>query len=163
MSEAESILIPLHGQDGTVREHAIVDAADADWLNQWRWSWSHGYAVRGTFRGGVQRSIRMHRALLAEQLQGGSFVVDHMNRNRLDNRRANLRVVPSSANSQNTVGRPDLTSRYRGVHFDRATGRWRAEVRTGGRRFRIGRFDSEAEAAEAARAVRLRVMPYAVD
>lgn len=105
----------------------------------------------------------MHRALLAEKLQGGLFVVDHINRNRLDNRRANLRVVPKHANSQNTVGRPDLTSRFRGVHFDRQTGRWRAEVRTAGRRFRIGRFDSEAEAAEAARAVRLRVMPYAVD
>jgi AP2 domain-containing protein len=55
------------------------------------------------------------------------------------------------------------TSEYRGVHWDKRIQRWRAAVKINGRRIRIGRFTCEEDAAEAARAARLRLMPYAVD
>jgi len=158
----ESVRIPLRARDGSIRAYAIVDAADATWLNQWHWSLSHGYAVRGTYRGGVQRSIRMHRELMASQLSKG-LTPDHINRNRLDNRRANLRVITQQQNMQNQASQIGRTSIFRGVHFDRQTGLWRAEVKTAGKRFRLGRFASEVDAAEAARIVRLREMPYATE
>jgi hypothetical protein len=30
--------IPLRARDGSVKAWALIDAADAAWLNQWRWS-----------------------------------------------------------------------------------------------------------------------------
>lgn len=64
-----------------------------------------GYAYR--HEGG--RTVYMHR-LLAEAVQGQ--VVDHINRNRLDNRRCNLRLTNWAGNARNrTPGR----RRYRGI------------------------------------------------
>lgn len=162
-AEDGAVRIPLCRLDGSVRAYAIVDEADAAWLNQWHWSFSKGYAVRvDKNEHGEQHAVLMHRALLGLS-RGNKLQGDHINRDPLDNRRANLRVVPRRGNLQNRGKQLGLTSSFRGVHFDARTQQWRAEVKTEERRFRLGRFDTEQDAADAARTVRLREMPYAVD
>ena len=70
---------------------ALVDDADYGWLSQWKWRLnSHGYAIRTTCVEGCEKIFNMHRAILgAERLQ----YVDHIDHNRLNNTRANLRFV----------------------------------------------------------------------
>lgn len=151
-----AVLIPLRRRDGSVRAYAIVDAVDAEWVNQWRWHLStSGYAQRGT------NGYLMHRELLGLS-RGDGLEGDHINRNRLDNRRCNLRAVPKRSQQQNlrAVGR---TSKYRGVHWYTAKRKWRASIVVSGKHRHLGYFDSEEEAAEAARSARARLMPYAVD
>lgn len=157
------VRLPLCGRDGSVRAWAIVDEADATWASAFHWSLSKGYAVRGEVGpDGRQRAVLLHRELLGlgpgDPLQG-----DHINRDPLDNRHANLRVVPRRGNLQNRGSLPGSSSRFRGVHFERWSGRWRAEIKVGGRKMRLGRFASEEEAAGVARAARAREMAYAVD
>jgi hypothetical protein len=155
--------LPLCGRDGAVRAWATVDESDAVWATRWHWSFSKGYAVRVEKDSqGQQHAVLLHRALLGLS-RGDAAQGDHINRDTLDNRRSNLRVVPRRGNLQNRNSVPGSSSSFRGVHFESWSGRWRAEVKTGGRRFRLGRFDTEHEAAEAARVVRLREMGYAVD
>jgi hypothetical protein len=151
--------IPLRARDGSVRAIALVDAADVDALNQWRWSLqSAGYAQRHVRSAGRQHIVLMHRALLG-LAYGDPREVDHINRNKLDCRRANLRIVTRGQNAQNMV-RPAATSAYRGVCWSIARRKWLAYCRIDYRQHNLGAFDEEEDAAAAARAFRLAHMTH---
>lgn len=85
---------------------AIVDEADYMRLSRWKWSYSNsGYAMRGTTAGGKKsRGYTMHRQILG-LIHGDGKEVDHINKDRLDNRRANLRVVTRKENCANRSAR----------------------------------------------------------
>jgi hypothetical protein len=76
----------------------IVDDEDFEWLNQWKWQYVGKYAARFVQTKKVRKIILMHR-LLVDPPEG--LEVDHINRNKLDNRRANLRAVNRSENMKN--------------------------------------------------------------
>ena len=83
---------------------AIVDDADYDYIASFRWYFSSGYAhTRIYFReeNGMRNrdSVAMHLLINGYPIKG--LVTDHINRNKLDNRRCNLRVVSHSVNSLN--------------------------------------------------------------
>lgn len=71
-----------------------LDAEDAVWLSRFRWSVVDGYASRQFNR----RRVHMHRLILDAK---PGEIVDHINGDRLDNRRVNLHVASSGQNSQN--------------------------------------------------------------
>ena len=102
---------------------AIVDLSMADWLSQWNWHFSGGYAVRDMRRGSSLFRVPMHRTVIEYQvgMLPKNLLVDHKNRNGLDNRQENLRVATANQNAQNR--RPGgKASCYRGVSFRR--GHW---------------------------------------
>jgi hypothetical protein len=157
-------LIPLRARDGSIRAHALIDAADVPLVEPWSWSLtSAGYAARGITVDGRVRQIMLHRQILGLR-SGDELDGDHINRDRLDCRRENLRVLPHAGrpNSQNMT-RPPKTSAYRGVSWAAKRGQWVAQVRADGRVIHLGYFGDEHDASEAARAARRRFMPYAVD
>lgn len=155
-------LIALRARDGSVRAHTIVDATDVEWVNQHRWSLSHhGYAVRLETVNGRGRIVRLHR-LMVGLGHDDRRTPDHINRDRLDNRRANLRIVPREANSQNVRGRGG-TSQYRNVFWSKVMGKWGVTLRHHGRYETIGYYTDEHEAGAVAKEARRRLMPYAVD
>jgi hypothetical protein len=161
-NDGTTAMIPLHARDGSIRAYALVNATDAQWAGQWRWCLSdEGYAVRNEWVGG-HRMVRMHRDLLG--LPRGQYPeVDHQNRNRLDNRRENLRICSRGDNSQNKPSQRGSTSRHRGVYWDSTRQKWHAQVRAGGKTYHLGRFSDESEAAQVASDARKRLMPYAVE
>lgn len=78
----------------------LVDDLDFNWLNQWKWRLGHnGYAIRYlrfTVDGKrVRKQIRMHR-LLTDAPDG--LHVDHIDRNRTNNQRSNLRICTPTEN-----------------------------------------------------------------
>jgi hypothetical protein len=91
--------------------------------------------------------IYMHREIM--QATAGT-IVDHQNRNGLDNRKTNLRFVNRRENALNCTkkGRPS-GSKYRGVCRDEKRGKWRAYIHSGLKPKHLGYFDSEEEAARA--------------
>lgn len=125
---------------------AIVDAADYEWLSRYTWQAAYNgtkfYATTKKKRGG---NIWMHR-LIMNAPKG--MVVDHINGNGLDNRRCNLRICTRQQNAYNSR-RVSGTSQYKGVHFEKATGRWRATITCRGRHYNLGLYESEIEAARA--------------
>lgn len=121
---------------------ALVDDADFEMLSQWKWCVSMGYALRGCRIGSKQFRFLMHRVITAAPKGVG---VDHIDRNRLNNCRSNLRLVSQGVNVQNTtrVGK----SMYRGVHFH-ANG-YTAYINFENKRNHLGRFKKPEEAARA--------------
>lgn len=68
------------------------------------------------------------------------FQIDHINRDRADNRLANLRLVTASENKQNCKRRSSSKSGIKGVHYCTRTKRWVAQIAADGRRLFLGRF-----------------------
>lgn len=87
--------------------------------------------------------IRMHTFLT------GLPLVDHVNRNGLDNRRINLRPATRSQNAANAGFLRNNTSGYRGVSWHRATKKWGVQLIARGRKFYLGEFADPIEAAHA--------------
>lgn len=136
----------------TKGEFALVDDADFEWLNQWKWCYvSSGYAMRREYLGGGRgnekaRYILMHR-IIADAANDEE--VDHINRNKLDNQRDNLRLCDSSQNKFNTSVRRDNKSGVRGVSWYKAYQKWTASIKSRGTTKFLGYFDSLEEAVEA--------------
>lgn len=129
----------------------IVDDEDYERLSQRNWHVTITqqcipYAVRkNSRREGQRRNIPMHREIM-DAPQG--MDVDHINRDSLDNRKCNLRIVDRRTNLMNTGVRKVNTSGYKGVSHH--AGRWRARIRAGeGRRLSLGYYDTPEDAARA--------------
>ncbi len=157
MHDQDIVRIPLRARDGSIRCYVTIDAADADFANQWRWCFNGLYASRqenGT-------TVYLHRRLMG-CTPGDETEVDHKDLDKLNCRRSNLRVVTGRGNRQSTGSRVGSSS-YRGVYWHKAAGKWMAYVGTseGGKRTRhyLGLFTDEAEAGAAARAGRARLLP----
>lgn len=164
-------LIPLLARDGSVRAHAIVDAADFSWLSQWRWRVQNGtgtgdYAARAEGGRQARQNIFMHREILGLPHRSDGRHGDHINGKTLDNRRSNLRVATGSQNQQNRrVNQVPKASRFRGVGFSGLVKArpWRAYAQHNGRQKHLGHFASELEAAQAASEWRAAHMPFSPD
>lgn len=153
-------LIPLRRRDGTIRVYVKVDASEYDRLMQWHWSrTAQGYAQRAVRLDDGRRSvILMHRELLG-LVPGDGLVGDHVNGNRQDNRRVNLRILDLITSAQNVPARGG-TSQYRGVHWEPRRRKWIAQSKAYGATYYHGGYDDEAEAARVADAFRRAHLPF---
>lgn len=145
-------LIPLTNKRRLVG-HAIVDAEDYEYLMQWQWhpEW-HGYATRSKRINLKTLSIKMHRIILGRILDRelqSKEKTDHINGDRLDNRRCNLRLATHAENMQNCRLRNDNTSGYKGVSWDTSKNKWIAQIMVNKKNKYLGRFDTPEEGHEA--------------
>ena len=125
----------------------LVDDSDFEVLNQWKWHESRGYAIRfiGTARKN-QKCLRMHTSILIP-IKG--FEIDHINRNRLDNRYENLRLVTRQQNMMNQTKAKNKSSIYKGVCWVKREHNWLSSISLNKKFIRIGQFKSELHAAMA--------------
>ena len=124
---------------------ALVDDEDFNRLSVWKWYYHYGYAVRRE-PAGKQRTIFMHREV-AHTPDG--MQTDHINLNRLDNRRSNLRACTAAENKANEGLRSSNKSGYRGVCWSARDNKWRANIHVGGKFLSLGCFDRAIDAAVA--------------
>jgi hypothetical protein len=100
----------------------LVDARDFAYLNQWRWHYlrpsagtGSGYAWRCVGPAEKRIPVFMHRVIL--ERHGAVFAeglcTDHVNRDGLDNRLANLRVVTFHENNMNRAPFPPFSEEHR--------------------------------------------------
>lgn len=138
--------IPLHGKYGKGKV-AIVDEEDFDELNKYKWFvGNHGYAQRGTNKRGKPAMVLMHREILNAPK---GKVVDHINMEKLDNRKSNLRIACQAQNMLNCEVRLTNTSGYKGVHWSESRKKWRAAITKDYKNYHIGMYDDKKEAARA--------------
>lgn len=136
----------------TQGKYAIVDAEDYERLNAYKWHCTHyGYAKRAVSnksgKGGRQGAVYMHRVVCPAP---EGMIVDHINRNSLDNRRANLRAATQKQNVWNRkFVRKGGKTRYNGIRWDHNKGKWQVRLTINGRRASFGYYADETEAAKA--------------
>lgn len=134
---------------------ALVD--DRDYERVARFNWfvcikPHSRIIYGQraerFGGGRRKTILLHRFILG--IADSKIFVDHINHDGLDCRRSNLRACTMSQNCRNrrkTIHK--ATSGFKGVSFDTESGKWLSQLWIGKRNKKLGRFQTELEAAKA--------------
>lgn len=124
----------------TQGKYALVDASDYERLNQWKWQYQHGYAARDKDR----KKIFMHRVI--NQTPVGKET-DHINGDKLDNRKSNLRTVTHSQNNIHKGIRPDNTSGIAGVYWEKQRNKWRVRLSLNKKRIDLGFYPTLSEAS----------------
>lgn len=132
---------------------ALVDDADFEYLNQWRWFASKNrntfYAVRHEpyFENGIRRKkgVSMHRVIL--ELSDPKIQGEHQDGNGLNNQRYNLRPATNSQNQKNRRHKTVGTSKYLGVYWHKKGGMWVARIVIEGKQEYLGCFSHEIQAA----------------
>lgn len=124
-----------HGQ------FSVVDIDDAASVASVKWHAAPRRDRRG-FYAVNSRGERMHRVLMRP---GPGQIVDHVNGDGLDNRRANLRVGTQSGNCVNRKTTPG--SHMRGARPKK--GKWQAYIKFAGKQRSLGYFNTEGDAHRA--------------
>lgn len=129
---------------------AKVDPQDYIWLSQFRWhpkiNKATTYAVRTVTQAQKTKKIYMHRQIAETP---DNLVCDHVNRNGLDNRRANLRNCTIAQNNANKRPYRNASSKYKGVSHNKRRKKFAASIKKDSRQFHLGYFETERRAAEA--------------
>ena len=128
---------------------AQVDDWNYDWLNQWKW---HAFKRRNTFYAARHESrkiegnkyILMHRIIMNTS---DGMEVDHRDHNGLNCLEENMRNCTHQNNTLNV--KPWGRSKYLGVYWYTRDKCWRAQIKINGKRYHLGYFKEETDAAKA--------------
>lgn len=122
--------------------YAYVDAADYEWLSKWKWHLCSGYAVR--YEKG--KLLFMHRETMKPP---EGMIVDHKNRNKLDNTREGLRICTQQENTRNAGKIQGTYSRFKGVSYRKERDKYFGQVYCEGEQYYLGLYADEIDAARA--------------
>lgn len=116
----------------------IIDIEDIDRLKGISWYINNkGYCIAKL----KDKEIRLHNFLLNRNTDNFKIVCDHINGNKLDNRKSNLRIVSQSVNCKNRA--------CRGYSFDKHSGKYSPYITVNRKCIRLGLCDTEEEAIAA--------------
>lgn len=126
--------------------YTLIDAEDFERVTRTVWHYKGGYAHAGSSKYLASHHKRLHAYILRSQ---PGELIDHINGDRLDNRKQNLRIVTQAQNNKNAKRPtfPGKTSRFKGVCWDRYNARWIAGVTSDGVHHHLGFYDDEVQAA----------------
>jgi hypothetical protein len=125
----------------TEQNYFLVSKSKLEYIIRHSWYLdSNGYPMTYT-----ARSKTLHKNLLGKQEPG--FVIDHINRNKLDNRLENLRVITAKENSYNRTKSKNSNNKYKGVK--KCGNKYTACISKDGVKREIGGFETEEDAAKA--------------
>lgn len=131
---------------------AIVDAADHEWLSQWKWKLNPqkntNYVQRKGPRNHYARdTFMLHRVIMDAPKH---LRVDHIDGNGLNNSRSNLRLCTHSENMRNRRADRNSTSKFVGVSLRSDKKKWVAQITTPQMgHIHLGCYSNEEDAARA--------------
>jgi hypothetical protein len=136
----------------TRRGHEIlIDAVDLALVQNYTWHVNaSGYAETSTYCkvSRERENILMHRLILGLK-SGDGLLGDHIDEDKLNNRRSNLRICTRKENALNVGIKASNTTGFKGVHFFKRHQKWTASITKDGKTHHLGYFVSP-EAAHAA-------------
>ena len=139
--------IPLWHRKKVV-DFAKVSQEDWEELGKYKWFKNmQGYcSTKKTSTG--QRLMHRMVVVLQNQTLHRLILIDHINGDKLDNRRENLRTATAAQNAANkSKAKGNLSSQYIGVSFNRKKGKYVAKLQLNGKNFNLGNYNTEKQAA----------------
>lgn len=126
----------------------LVDDEDYEYLNQWTWSIDNkGYARRKRLKSeSIKGMVRLHQEVIHAD---PPLQIDHIDRDKRNNTRINLRIATNQQNCQNRSPFIGKTSRYKGVSFHKRDKKFYSNIRIDSKLKFLGIFDCEFDAAKA--------------
>ena len=125
----------------------LVDDEDYQILNQWKWFYSsRGYAVRHIFKDEKRTLLYLHRFIINTP---DGQQTDHINGNKLDNRRSNLRICTQTENNRNRKIGKNSSTGFKGVSWDKKIKRFVAYTKLNKKPIFLGTYFTAEDAARA--------------
>lgn len=122
---------------------ALIDDCDSKFAKFKWYVTRQGYVIRyHNYHG----RTRLHNELLG--ISSRITLIDHINRNKLDNRRENLRICNKAQNTINSPANKNNTSGYKGVTFCKKNGKWKAQLKVNYKNLNLGYRLTKIEAAK---------------
>lgn len=125
----------------TQNRFTIVDNEDYHKLIKYNWCVSSGYATRGTNSNG---HFKMHRVIMNAK---NNEEIDHIDGNRLNNQKSNLRIVTRTQNQMNRKLQKNNKSGYKGVSWCSKSKKWLSQIRINTHTKFLGYFVNKNKAA----------------
>lgn len=120
---------------------AIIDLDDIARVKQHKWSYHNGYVINRKF------NLSLHRFIMNNP--SDDVIIDHINRNPLDNRKCNLRPCSSQENCMNKGIQSNNSSGFPGVSYKKDKNKWKAYISINRRQIYLGYFDCIEDAIKA--------------
>lgn len=121
---------------------AIIDFVDWNSIKQYCWFESVGGYIEANVCG---KTVKMQRMIMNPPKD---MVVDHINGDKHDNRKCNLRIVTQSENNMNKCMQSNNKSGTVGVYYDKSAQKWRASIVIKGNKIDLGRFVNKQDAID---------------
>jgi hypothetical protein len=137
--------IPLRNRVKSIVAFTIVDEDDFIILNKYKWSKNDNGYVKGNING---QPWNLHRFIMINILNNNidfKMKIDHIDGNKLNNSRENLRIVSDSENARNKIKQANTSSKYIGVSFDKSKNEWRTSISINNKKINA-RYDNEDHA-----------------
>src|SRR3972149_11203760 len=139
------------------QNYTLVDDEDYEYLYKNKWHVNeYGYVQRIQWVGKIEsknriKKIFLHREILRKELKNKfeKKEVDHINGDKLDNRKCNLRICNHQQNRFNNKLEIRNTSGYKGVYWNKRRQKWLARVEINDKKISLGAFDNKLDAAKA--------------
>jgi hypothetical protein len=128
-------------KDGT---NFIIDSEEVDKVSRYHWMFKEGYILCTNTK---MKKIRLHNLLMGVR-KTGNYCVDHINRNPLDCRKSNLRIVTLQQNSMNRSITSANTTGYVGVIFHKRQKSYFAKVGLNNKNIYLGSSKNKIECAQ---------------
>lgn len=125
---------------------ALVDDNFYDELIKFKWYYSNGYACYGKLDENYKSFERMHRIIIGAK---NNEIVDHIDRNKLNNQISNLRIVSSNENAHNRTKKSKTFNKYKGVSFVKRLNLYQSRCRMNGNDYFLGYYSTDIAAAYA--------------
>ncbi|MBA43198.1 MAG: hypothetical protein CMF62_04205 [Magnetococcales bacterium] len=153
LDKCDYFRIKLLGKGAIVHDsHALISKDSYNFVSNYDWYYGvDGYAKcfrkKPTKTTCGRRGGKLHRMLMPRLPKGSGLVIDHINRNRLDNRLSNLRICTAKENSYNRTKPKNSTSKYKGVRKQK-NGKFSANLSKDGEIYQIKDLETEVIAAK---------------
>ena len=129
-------------------KHALLDNEDFKSASKLKWHMStKGYVLRQVWDPIEKKCnvLMLHHFIVGRPKKG--LQIDHINHDKSDNRKINLREVTNSQNQANTNKRKNNSSGFKGVHFNKSHKKWSALIGFKNKRYSLGYFNKPEDAA----------------
>lgn len=137
-THAEIILYDKNSQEIA---RALIDVEDVDTVKEYKW-----YLKKEGYVYYAKESIRLHRLIMDAQ---EDEIVDHINGDKLDNRKSNLRICTQQQNSCNNKKRKNNSSGTTGVYYSSKLSKWYSQITVNRKTIFLGYYNNAEDAIQA--------------
>jgi len=120
-------------------EEFYFDLEDYEKIKEYCWLYSNGYVISNLYLGNSNSKCVTLSRLLMEAPEG--YVVDHINHDKRDNRKINLRIVTVSQNGMNMIPPQDKEYECRGIEYNSKVEKWVSRITVNNKRISLGYFN----------------------
>lgn len=138
------MFFPIYDKNKNIKCYTQIDKDDLEKMRPYSWS----LMGRGYIKTHInKKNVYLHRFLMDEW--DPKIIIDHINKDPLDNRKKNLRRATLRQNSFNRTKCQNSSSEYKGVSYNKVSQKWESYVKIYGVKYTLGFFIKEKEAAKA--------------